>query len=115
MADWVITDIFTAEYWLLLAGFLAFTIGYHALTRGAWRRTTAGRILMSLGASCSVIMLQVIFRLIFRNAEWRIYVAMVSNGVLVGVVIWLNVYLWRRQLRVRGERENADDRVTRDA
>src|SRR5690349_5499211 len=47
---WLVA-VFEGEYFVLTFGFTVFTIGYVWLTRGDWRRSTAGQILVSLGAS----------------------------------------------------------------
>jgi hypothetical protein len=97
---WLI-DLFEAEYFVLLLGFVVFTISYHVLTRGDWRRTVAGRLLMALGASCSVILGLSVLRIFAPERPWRIYATALALGGLVFVVIWLNVLMFARQLARR--------------
>lgn len=100
LPGWLIA-VFEAEYFVLTAGFLVFTIGYAWLTRGAWRRSAAGKILISLGASCSVILSLSILRIFLPEQPWRIYATAIALAGLVGVVIWLNVLMFTRQRKTR--------------
>jgi len=97
---WLI-DLFEGEYFVLLLGFVVFTISYHVLTRGDWRRTTAGRLLMALSASCSVILGLSVLRIFAPLDAWRIYASALALGALCFVVVWLNAFMFTRQLARR--------------
>ena len=105
--------IFETEYIVLTLGFVTFTISYHTLTRGAWRRSVAGRLLMALGSSCSVILGLSILRIFGPEEPWRVYATAVALACLVGVVVWLNGLLYMRQLRGRA-RERKDQEIRED-
>jgi|SRR5690349_1079979 len=94
-------DIFEAEYFVLTAGFIVFTVGYTWLTRGDWRRTAAGRILIALSASCSIILSLSILRIFLPEEPWRIYASAIALAALVVVVVALNALLFTRQRRTR--------------
>ena len=110
VAPWLLV-IFESEYIALLLGFAVFTISYAILTHGDWRRTTAGRILMSLGASCSTLLALSIARLFLPEQPWRVYASAIALAGLVGVVVWLNALLFSRQLgRRNGRGKDQDER-----
>lgn len=94
---WLI-PIFEGEYFVLTFGFVLFTVSYAVLTWGAWRRSIAGRLLMALGSSCSVILILSVLRIFLPEAPWRIYASALALGALTLVVIWLNWLLYARQL-----------------
>lgn len=97
---WLI-DLFEAEYFVLLIGFVVFVVGYHVLTRGDWRRSTAGRLLMALGSSCSIILALSVLRIFAPEETWRIYASALALGGLCFVVIWLNLLMFVRQMARR--------------
>jgi hypothetical protein len=105
--------VFEVEYFALLIGFVTFTVSYHVLTRGDWRRTTAGRILMALGSSCSVILVLSVLRIFAPDEPWRVYATAAALAALVAVVAWLNGVLYSRQLgdrrRPRGGQIERED------
>lgn len=100
LAPWLL-DLFEAEYFALTLGFIVFTIGYAWLTRGDWRRSPAGQILIALGASCSVILSLSLLRFFAPEEMWRIYATAIALGALVIVIIRLNVVMFTRQIRTR--------------
>lgn len=101
--------IFEGEYFTLTFGFVLFTISYAVLTRGAWRNTVAGRLLMALGSSCSVILGLSVLRIFVPEESWRIYATAAALGGLVIVVIWLNALLFSRQLGRRKDQASRED------
>lgn len=101
--------IFEGEYIVLALGFVVFTISYHVLTRGAWRHSVAGRLLMALGASCSTILVLSILRLFdSERRPWRVYLSAAALAALIGVVVWLNGLLFTRQLAGRKRNDQAE-------
>lgn len=105
-------DVFIVEYLILTIGFIVFTVGYAWLTRGDWRRNVGGRLLMALGSSCSIILSLSILRLFLPEHRWRIYATAIALLGLVGVVIWLNVLLFSRQLGMRKDHPKREDQKT---
>jgi len=97
---WLI-GIFEAEYFVLTAEFVIFTIGYAWLTRGDWRRSTAGQILMALSGSCSIILGLSILRIFLPEHAWRIYASALAVAGLVVVAGWLNILMFMRQVPLR--------------
>jgi hypothetical protein len=105
------TITYLVEFVALFLVWTTFTISYHVVSRGAWRKTPTGRHLMSMGASLSVIGAQIIANLFLGEYPGRFAVGIVLYGslVLVGVrQLFLLLHARRqRDLEERGERSSA--------
>ena len=100
-------------YFLLTLGFITFTAGYiwstGGLIHGGWRRTEAGRMIASLGGSCSWVLLLGWISLVWPDYPGRPLVRLVSFSLLVAVVWWMVSLLWRRQLARRRQERSGDE------
>lgn len=102
---------YLVEFSLLFLVWTTFTVSYHFVSKGAWRKTSAGRHLMSMGVSLSVIGAQIILNILFGNypGKFVIGVVLYSTMVIVGVqrlVLLLRAYRERLQ-QERAERSSA--------
>lgn len=90
---------YVVEFSLLFLVWLSFTVSYHIVSKGAWRRSPVGRHLMAMGVSLSVIGAQIIINLFLGQYPGRFIIGVCVYGLMVLVGIQRLVLLWqaRRQ------------------
>lgn len=114
-----IRDIVIAEYIGMFVVWLAVSVTYQALTRGAWWHTPEGRLMMADSVLFTWITGLLLAGIFLHDYPGRVFVNLVSLGLFIGTGVWrLRIIIRaqrekRRRLRADDVQSHAADRLRR--
>lgn len=84
---------------LMLVGVLAFIVIYW--TKARWRDSTLGRHMLYFMVALALVLIVRTLRYFWPDAEWLVYLGLLTFAMLV-LVVWQRVWLLVRSLREVG-------------
>jgi Kef-type K+ transport system membrane component KefB len=105
-----VRDIYLLEFVAMFLVWLIVTVVYHFTTGGAWRRTSAGRLLMADSVLFVWVTALILAGILFHNYPGRILVGIVSYALFVATGVWRLRLIVKAQSEKRRERREQQGR-----